>query len=488
VSSVDCSTHIVILGGGLGGLGFGARLKAAGVRDFLILEQSTQIGGTWRDNTYPGCACDTESHLYCFSFLPNPGVSRLYARQPEILAYAERVATEANLMPHIRLGTCIAQASFDESAFLWNITITDGRRISARHFVAAWGQLNRPQIPYFSGIEDFSGDAFHSARWRHDIDLTGKRVASIGNAASAIQYIPEIARAVAHLDVFQRSPNYIVPRGDRTYTEDERAYFEADETHFAASQQSLFDWRESLFERMRIATGEATALGKVAMEHLATQVPDPALRGFLTPDYAPGCKRILRSDDYYPALLLPQVSLVTQAIDHIVPHGIVTTDGLLHLADVIIYGTGFETHSFQGPVEIFGLGGVSLRDRWARFALAYLGISVDPFPNFYLLYGPNTNLGHNSILSMLEAQFSYIIKLIDRADQTVSGALCVRSEAVAAFDEAVQQQFDGAAWSSSCTSWYKSVSGRVINNWSGTVRQYQQATAEIIAGNYVEAA
>jgi cation diffusion facilitator CzcD-associated flavoprotein CzcO len=483
VSGLVTQTHVAILGAGLGGIGLACRLRAHGIDDFLILEQADSVGGNWSDNTYPGCACDTESHLYCFSFAPNPGVSRLYARQPEILAYVRRIVDEQGLAPFLRLGCTVVEARWDAAARGWVISLADGRLVAARHFVAAWGQLNRPQIPAIAGSADFAGIAFHSARWRHDVPLAGKHVASIGNAASAIQYIPQIAPQVAHLEVFQRSPNYVVPRGDRAYSDEELEYYQASE-NFAANRQELFDWRESLFERMRIASDEATALGQVAMRHLADQVPDPGLRALLTPDYAPGCKRILRSDDYYPALMLPQVSLVTQAIDHIEAGGIVTVDGVLHPAEVILYGTGFETHSFQGKVEVFGLCGVSLRDRWAAFAHAYLGIAIDPFPNFYLLYGPNTNLGHNSVLSMLEAQFGYVLQLMQRADRSPGGALCVRRPAVARFDAAVQRAFAGAAWSSSCTSWYKSASGRVINNWSGTARQYCDATAELVEQDY----
>lgn len=475
---------IIILGAGLGGLGLASRLKAAGHENFVILEQEQALGGTWRDNAYPGAACDTESHLYCYSFHPHPEVSRLYARQPELLAYAQRIAREADLTPHLRFGCRIVSARWDDGACRWHVGLADGRKFTTRMFVPAWGQLNRPAIPAFSGRDSFAGLAFHSARWPTGLDLTGKRVASIGNAASAVQYIPEIAPQVAHLTVFQRSPNWIVPRGDRPYSDTELAHFTSDPGAFRDSQQALFAWRETTFARMLSGSDAATEVEAQARALLAAQVSDADLRARLTPDFPLGCKRVLRSDDYYPALVRDNVTLETLAIARIVPEGIVTTDGRLHGVDVIIYGTGFETQSFQGPVEVHGIAGLALRDAWAQGARAYLGMTVAGFPNFFLIYGPNTNLGHNSILSMLEAQFAYILQAIDHVLATPDTAVDVRHEVMAAFDDNLQQTMAGTGWAGGCTSWYKNSAGRIVNNWGGPVADYQRLTATWRADDY----
>ena len=468
---------IAILGAGFSGIGLGISLLRAGRTDFAILEQENEIGGTWRDNSYPGSGCDTESHLYCFSFGLNPTVSRVYARQPEILAYMHRLVAENGLTPHIRLGKKISELRWDDTNRLWHIMLSDGQRLTARNFAAAWGQLNRPQIPVIAGQESFAGHAFHSARWRHDVDLADRRVGSIGNAASAVQYIPEIAPCVKHLAVFQRSPNWIVPRLDRAYTHSELHDYQTIPDAFANHRRELFAWRESTFLRMKAGSADALEVEQIALAHLAEQVPDPALRRRLKPDYPLGCKRILRSDDYYPAISRSNVSLVTSPIERIVPEGVVTSDGTLHEIDVLIYGTGFETRSFQGPVDVHGRSGRDLRSVWQGGAHAYLGIFVAGFPNFFLLYGPNTNLGHNSILMMLEAQFGAILQVLALQEKAGGAPLVVREDVMADHDAAVQAQMGNSAWAGNCNSWYKDANGRVINNWSGTVQEYQHLTA-----------
>jgi cation diffusion facilitator CzcD-associated flavoprotein CzcO len=465
---------IAILGAGFSGIGLGISLLQAGRSDFAILEQEDEIGGTWRDNTYPGAGCDTESHLYCFSFGLNLAVSRVYARQPEILAYMHRLVAENALKSHIRLGNKVSNLRWDDANRLWHITLSDGQMLTARNFAAGWGQLNRPQIPVIPGQANFAGPAFHSARWRHDVDTRGKRVGSIGNAASAVQYIPEIAPGAKRLTVFQRSPNWIVPRLDRAYTQSELHDYRTIPDHFAAHRRELFAWRESTFLRMKAGSADALEVEQIALAHLAEQVPDPDLRAKLTPDYPLGCKRILRSDDYYPAIARSNVSLVTSPIERIVPEGVVTVDSVLHEMDILIYGTGFETRSFQGPMDIHGRSGRDLRRVWQGGANAYLGIFVAGFPNFFLLYGPNTNLGHNSVLMMLEAQFGAILQALAWQDEVDGAALDVREDVMAEYDAAVQAQMDDSAWAGNCNSWYKDPNGRVINNWFGTVEKYQE--------------
>jgi cation diffusion facilitator CzcD-associated flavoprotein CzcO len=476
---------VIVLGAGFSGIGLGVKLLEAGKRNFAILEQADDIGGTWRDNTYPGSGCDTESHLYCFSFALHPTVSRVYARQPEILAYMKRIVDDNGLRPYIRLRTKVTSVRWDDERLLWSVGLDDGSVLTARNFVAAWGQLNRPQTPVIEGQETFKGVQFHSARWRHDIDLAGKRVASIGNAASAVQYIPEIAPIVGHLDVFQRSPNWVVPRMDRPYTEKEIRDYCTIPDYFATHREELFEWRETTFLRMKQGSAEAEELERIAIEHLRNQVPDQELRKKLTPDYPLGCKRILRSDDYFPAIVRDNVSLVTSGVSRIEPEGIVTADGELHPVDVIIYGTGFETQSFQGPVDVFGREGHSLRDTWKEGAYAYLGMCVSGFPNFFVMYGPNTNLGHNSILSMLEAQFGYVIQALAAQENLGVEALEVRPTVVARFNAELQSEMDDAAWSGDCNSWYKNASGKVINNWSGTVHQYHDKTRSFVSDEFM---
>ncbi|MGI4860733.1 MAG: flavin-containing monooxygenase [Janthinobacterium lividum] len=397
----------------------------------------------------------------------------------------KRIVDDHGLRPYIRLGTTVVSALWDDATLLWQVTLADGSVLTARNFVAAWGQLNRPQVPVIAGQDAFDGVQFHSARWRHDVALAGKRVASIGNAASAVQYIPEIAPVVGHLDVFQRSPNWIVPRLDRPYSAEEIAGYRTVPDLFAKHRQELFAWRETTFLRMKQGSAEARELENIALEHLRSQVPDPELRKKLTPDYPLGCKRILRSDDYFPAIVRDNVSLITAGISHVVPEGIVTSDGALHPVDVIIYGTGFETQSFQGNVEVSGRDGQSLRDTWKEGAHAYLGMCVSGFPNFFMLYGPNTNLGHNSILSMLETQFDYVLQALAVQERPGSAALDVRPGVVSRFNDTLQGEMDDAAWSGGCNSWYKNAAGKVINNWSGTVGHYQDKARRFDADEFL---
>jgi cation diffusion facilitator CzcD-associated flavoprotein CzcO len=463
----------VILGAGFGGLGMGAQMVRAGHTQFAIFEKANGPGGTWRENTYPGAACDTEAHLYCYSFELHTSVSRMYAGQQELLGYAERIVKDFGLNEFIRYQTEIVSADWDESTNRWVLTLADGTAVSTRVFIAAWGQLNRPAVPFFDGLEDFRGPAFHSAEWRHDVDLTGKRVASIGNAASAVQYVPEVAKVASKLDVFQRSPNWIMPRNQIIFTAEELEGFENDPELFLASRRELHEFREAQFARTRRWSEAAQEVTHQALEHLAAQVPDPVLREKLTPDFPLACKRVLRSDDYYPALMRENVELVTEGIERIVPDGIITKDGVKHEYDVIIFGTGFETQSFQGPVDIFGRGRKELRETWRDGAEAYLGMTVSGFPNFFMIYGPNTNLGHNSVISMLEIQQNYILGAIDDILSSPGGAIDVRRKVMKAFNEDVQKSMDASAWAGNCNSWYKNAAGRVVNNWSGTVDEYR---------------
>jgi cation diffusion facilitator CzcD-associated flavoprotein CzcO len=465
--------EIVVLGAGFGGLGMGAQLARAGRRDFVILEKADRVGGTWRENTYPGAACDTEAHLYCYSFAPNLGVSRMYAGQHELLSYADKLVADFGLQPHLRLNTEVVAARWNEASNRWFLELADGSSISTSALITAWGQLNRPAVPNFERFDLFAGEAFHSAQWRHDIDLSGRRVASIGNAASAVQYVPEVAKVAGHLDVYQRSPNWIMPRNQIVFTDAQLRSFNADPGLFFASRHDLHDFREAQFARTRAGSDAAQVVMNQALEFMHSQVSDPLLREKLTPNFPLACKRVLRSDDYYPTLERPHVDLITEGLVEFAENGIVTEDGIVHECDVVIFGTGFEAQSFLGQVEVQGEGGRSLRETWSEGAEAYLGMTVPGFPNFFMIYGPNTNLGHNSIISMLEVQQSYIVSVLADVLRAPGAAVDVRAERYRGYNDDLQAAMADSAWAGNCTSWYKNSSGRVVNNWSGTVNEYR---------------
>lgn len=466
----NSSYDIVILGAGFGGLGMAAQLKRQGIDNFIVLERGSRIGGVWRDNAYPGAACDTESHLYCYSFYPHLRVSKMYADRQELLAYMDALVEHYDLLQHIKLGSDLTQARWDESLQRWAFELADGAQLQGRFFVPAWGQLNKPAIPAFNGLDSFSGQYFHSAQWPDNTQLSGKKVASIGAAASAVQYVPEVARQAAHLTVFQRSANWIMPRNQIVFSQDQLDAYSAEPDLFHESRRQLHAFRENGFARTRHGT-EAQQEGiKMASDHLAAQVPDLQLRARLTPDYEFACKRILRSDDYYPALMRSNVSLETAAVDYFVPSGIVDKNGTLHEFDVVIFGTGFESQAFQGDLQVIGVNGQTLHERWQHGAEAYLGMTVPSFPNLFMIYGPNTNLNHNSIITMLEIQQCYFIQAV----QALAGeAIDVKDDAFNAYNDALQTNMQSSAFSSDCSSWYKNAAGKVINNWSGTVDEYR---------------
>lgn len=469
-------THFrtLILGAGFGGLGMGAQLARNGDEDFVILERSGDIGGVWLDNNYPGAACDTEAHLYCYSFFPHLRVSRMYAGREELLGYMHRLADAYGLRAHLRLNHEITEARWDGESRLWRFETRGGERYTATYFVPAWGQLNQPSIPAFPGLETYRGASFHSARWNGAVELRGKRVASVGNAASAVQYVPEIAPDVAHLTVFQRSANWIMPRNQQVFTQEQLDAYEADPAAFEASRRHLHAFRENGFRRTQMGTDEQRQGVDVAKAHLAAQVADPQLRAKLTPDYELGCKRILRSDDFYPALTRPNVTLETRPIKRFYAQGIVTADGEELPFDAVVFGTGFASQAFHGDLAVLGAAGANLSQAWEEGAAAYLGMAVPDFPNMFLIYGPNTNLNHNSIITMLEIQQRYIVEAL-RAGQEQGAALSVKPPVYARYNERLQADMATSAFSASCSSWYKNAAGKVINNWSGTADQYQAA-------------
>jgi cation diffusion facilitator CzcD-associated flavoprotein CzcO len=486
VSSAPASRHeVIILGTGFAGLGMAIKLQAAGIENFVLLEKADEIGGTWRDNTYPGCACDIPSHLYSFSFEKYSGWSRMFPSQPEIWDYLLRVVEKYRLRPHIRFGAEALEARFDDEAGLWTVTTRDGRRFIARFLVSAMGGLSRPALPAIPGIERFKGVAFHSAQWRHDVDLTGKTVAVIGTGASAIQFVPQIAPRVGQLYLFQRTPPWILPKLDRPIQGMERWLI-----RYLPFYRWLFRQRIYLQYEMRalgfvVKPKFMKLMEKYGRDLLAAQVPDPALRAKLTPDYTLGCKRVLIANDYYPVLSRPNVELVDEGIAEITETGIVTRDGKQRTADVLIYGTGFRATDPLSPTRVYGSGGVELADAWREGAHAYYGMSVAGFPNFFMLVGPNTGLGHNSIVFMIEAQIRYVTQCIAAVRTRGARSIELRPEVERRFNHELQTRIARTVWASGCKSWYMDSHGKNVTLWPGFTVEYWWRTHRARLQDYI---
>jgi cation diffusion facilitator CzcD-associated flavoprotein CzcO len=449
---------VAVIGAGAGGIAVGVKLKRAGY-DFTIYEKSDGVGGTWRDNTYPGAACDVPSHLYSFSFELNPWWSRTYASQPEILAYLERCADQYGLRTHLRTGVAIDEARWDEGESCWRLLASTGEEFSADVLVSALGMLNVPTVPDIPGADSFRGRAFHSSRWDHAKSLAGERVASIGTGASAVQYVPAIAPDVEHLTVFQRSPIWITPRLDRPYTPQEQRRFAR--IPFAARRERWKIWWT--YERANFKTDSDQTVGQTALarSYLERKIADPELRAKLTPDFPVGCKRPLISREWFPALTRPNVRLVTEAITEITPDGIRTADGEEHEVDTIIYGTGFRASEYLTALDIYGTNGRRLLDDWRGGAEAYLGLTVSGYPNLFLLYGPNTN-GVNSILFMHEAQVHYVMGALRRMTRRNIAALDVRRSVMDRYNGRIQDAMEGTVWTAGCSNYFRTPGGKVV--------------------------
>ena len=464
---------IVIVGAGAAGLAMAMRLRRAGHTDFTIVERSPGIGGTWHDNRYPGAGCDVPSHLYCFSFAPKADWQHKFARQSEIERYLHDCVEREGLADHLQLGTEAHGAELRDGT--WHVPTSRGE-LTADILISGTGQLNRPRIPALPGLDSFTGTSFHSARWNHDYDLCGKRVVVIGNGASAAQFVPEIAPQVGHLTVLQRSPAYVFPRNDREYRGFEKWLFR-NVPGWRRLYRSWIYWNlESRFPALHQHSWTGKYVRWMMLRHLRKQVADPALRERLTPEYPVGCKRIVISDDWYPALQRDNVSLVTSAIERVTADSVITADGATHPADAIIFATGFDTTSFLAPMQITGKDGTTLAARWAAGAEAHRGIAVSGFPNLFLLYGPNTNLGHSSILFMIECQVRYIISCLDELARRGARHIDVKPDAMARSNHELQAELARTTWAAGCHSWYKTDDGRITNNWSGRTTAYWWAT------------
>lgn len=474
----------VIVGAGFSGLCAGIQLRRAGITGFVILEQADGVGGTWRANAYPGAACDIPSHLYSYSFEPNPGWSRAYGGQPEILAYLERCADKYGLRPHLRLGTRATRAAYDEATGSWTVETADGRRFHARSLILGNGALHLPAVPELPGLSSFAGRAFHSARWDASRDLTGQRVAVIGTGASAIQIVPEIAPRASQLHVFQRTPPWIVPKADRPIAARERWVLEHVPGAHWLRRTGLYWLMESRVLGFAFAPRVNRLAERLVRSHLARAVPDPELRRRLTPSYRLGCKRVLISNDYYPALARPNVELVTDAISGVEPGGIRTADGRLREVDTIVFGTGFRVADYLASMEIVGAGGAELNAAWHGSGVrSFLGISVSGFPNLFLLMGPNTGLGHNSMIFMIEAQVRYAVSALVEMQRRGLASIDVRPDAERAFRDELAHKLAGTVWTSGCNSWYLAPDGAALL-WPGFTFDYWRRTRRIPLSAY----
>ena len=479
--------QVIIVGSGFAGLGMAIKLQEAGI-PFVVLERGDEVGGTWRDNHYPGAACDVQSHLYSFSFEPNPRWSRMFAPQAEIQQYLVRCADTYGLRPHIRFGSTATAARFDEREGLWTVETACGERVRGRALVSGCGALSRPSVPALPGLEHFRGERWHSAAWRHDVDLQDKRVAVIGTGASAIQFVPQVAKVAPEVRVFQRTPPWIIPKPDRAIRPWEQALFE----RIPAAQQLA---RLTTYWQLEPRAAAFTISPKImklaevfAKAHLRRQVPSPALRAKLLPDYTIGCKRILISNDYYPSLTQPNVDLVTSGIRSIGERSITTADGVEHPCDVIVFGTGFRAAEEVAPFPTTGLAGRDLNDHWrGGGAEAFKGTSISGFPSFFMIPGPNTGLGHSSMVFMIEAQIAHVMKLLRLMRSRGLRYVDVRPEAQARYNAGLQRRLGRTVWASGCNSWYQTASGKNTTLWPGFTFEFRLRTARLDPRDYRQA-
>ena len=484
------SVSVVIVGAGFGGVAAAIALKEQGVEDIVLLERGDRVGGVWRANTYPGLACDVPSHLYSYSFAPNPRWSRRFSPREDIQRYVEDVARRYDVMRHVRLGQEVMRAAFDDDEGRWHVETAAGEQHEADVLITACGQLQRASIPDIPGLERFRGPMFHSAHWDHDVDLTGKRVAVIGTGASAIQFVPAIAPQVEHVTVFQRSAPWVLFKLDRPYSERTQRLYERVPWLMRAWRRAWWLWMESL---VPLFTGRPKRTAQVvtpfyrALSNLQRFVQLRGNRSLMRatrPDYSMGCKRILTTFDWYPTLRRRNVDLVTERAGEVTEDAVVAANGRRFPADVIIFGTGFATTEFLAPMEVEGRGGRRLADAWARGAEAYLGITVPEFPNMFLLYGPNTNHGVGSALAMLEAEARYAADGVRALQSGAAERLEVRRDVHDRFQAELSERLPDTVWTR-CSSWYVTAEGRVTNNWPGSQREYMARTERLVLEDYV---
>jgi cation diffusion facilitator CzcD-associated flavoprotein CzcO len=479
--------EVAIVGAGFSGIAMAAKLRRAGREDFVVFERGSDVGGTWRDNHYPGCACDVPSHVYSFSFAPNPDWTTTYAEQGEILAYLRRVAASEGVLAHVRFGCDVEEARWDEAAARWRIRTAEGE-FAARALVNAAGPFSDPKLPEVPGLGGFEGEVFHSAEWDHDYDLSGKRVAVIGTGASSIQFVPRIQPQVASLRLFQRTPPWIVPRTSRPLSELEHRLYR----RFPGAQQAMRGAVSLAREAIAIPMVQArlsAIIRAVAASHLRRQVPDRALRAKLTPDYAPGCKRILISNDYLPALAEPNVEVIASGLGEVRPRSVLALDGSEREVDAVIFGTGFNVTEPPIATRIHGADGRTLSGAWADTGMqAHRGTTVAGFPNFFFLLGPNTGLGHNSVMLMAEAQADYTVQALGFLDRGALAAIEPLPAAQARWNDEVHERGRGTVWvDGGCASWYLDRHGRNTTVWPGFSTSFRRELSRFDASEYATA-
>jgi cation diffusion facilitator CzcD-associated flavoprotein CzcO len=475
--------RIAIIGTGFAGLGMAIRLKQEGVDDFVVLEKGDDVGGTWRENTYPGVQCDVPSHLYSFSFAPNPNWSRTFPLGDEIWGYLRGCAHRYGVMPHIRFGCEVQSADWDGQRQRWRIETAE-ESLTAQVLVAGTGPLHEPSIPDLPGLDRFEGRTFHSAVWDHDHDLTGERVAVVGTGASAIQFVPRIQPKVSRMHVFQRTPPWIMPHSDRAITPLEQRVYRAFPPAQLAMRAGIY-WARETFVCGFMDRRFAKLPERVALKHLRDQVPDPELRRKLTPDYTIGCKRILISNDYFPTLMQPNVDLITDGIAEVRESSVVTAAGEELDVDTIIFGTGFRVTDPPSAHLVRGRDGRTLAEKWQGSMEAHLGTTIAGFPNLFFLVGPNTGLGHNSIVFMIESQLNYVLDALRTMDARGAGSIDVRPDVQARYNAAIQKRLRNTVWNAGgCASWYLDHTGRNTTLWPGFTWPFRRLLRRFDAGHY----
>ncbi|WP_460066566.1 flavin-containing monooxygenase [Streptomyces sp. YKOK-I1] len=477
--------RVAVIGSGFGGLGAAVRLRREGITDFVVLERADSVGGTWRDNSYPGCACDVPSHLYSFSFAPNPDWPRTFSGQEHIRAYLEHVTDTFGLRPHLRFGCEVRRMTWDAQELRWDIE-TSGGRYAADVVVSATGPLSDPRVPDVPGLDTFPGKVFHSARWDHGQDLTGKRVAMIGTGASAIQIVPALQPSVSRLTLFQRTPPWVMPRVDRAVSGAERALHRALPFTTQLRRGLLWGIRELQVQAFTKHPNELGFVERLAKINLARSIKDRDLRARLTPDYRIGCKRILLSSTYYPALAQPNVDVVASGLSEIRGSTLVAADGTEAEADVIVFGTGFHVTDMPIAERVVGAGGQTLAESWKDGMAALRGASAAGFPNWMSIIGPNTGLGNSSMILMIESQLNYMADYL-RQLNVLGGraALDARPGAVDAWNARVQERMKRTVWNTGgCTSWYLDANGRNTTVWPGTTSEFRRATRRVDLAEY----
>ncbi|RZT98002.1 flavin-containing monooxygenase [Rivibacter subsaxonicus] len=475
---------VIIIGTGFAGLGMAMRLRRDGVEDFVLLERAAELGGTWRDNTYPGCACDVPSHLYSYSFEPNPRWSRMYSGWSEILDYLKGCAHRHGLLPHIRFNAEVVEARWDEEHALWRVRCADGRRFEAPVLVPAMGALSNPAFADIPGRDSFAGPSFHSAHWRHDLPLDGLRVAVIGSGASAVQFLPRIAAGAARVDYYQRTPPWVLPKPDRAIAPAEQERFERQPWRQRLWRFGIYWALESRVLLFLRGPRVMKLLGSLVKKEIARRIDDPALRAKITPGYTPGCKRILIANDYYPALARSNVQVITEPIRGITERGVV--GDVEREVDVIIHATGFKVQEGVPPGMFFGRDGLDLGERWAGQGgpQAYLGSCINGFPNLFMLVGPNTGLGHSSMIFMIESQIEFVMQALRALRQGRARSLEVKAEVEAGYNEGLRRRLGRTVWASGCRSWYLNASGRNTALWPGSTFAFRRLTRRFRAEQF----